>query len=296
MKEKYAFVKCDHNNEEGFWCVDAWKTSNPDEQGRVIAFIHETTGQVAYADPDARLSPRAQEVIRAKVDEIVNAIPAPWEAIPSLDRLYASVREHIRQHQGEKGFVSTQNARLDPIFCFYWADGQNLEYKIHGVRVKNELIEIIFDADISGMTRIEYNTESFNASDADWQALETSGDLMYIQTLFDLARNIEEHAGHDVAEPGLSVSVSIAKASIISNFMSELRKLWENRWFDIMFKHPALENALAHISKDNSCWETLEASRILYEEIIPALTECAPKGYTFGVKDNHYGFWPNNNV
>lgn len=295
MKEYYSEVRCDHNDEQGFWCVDAWKTFNPNEAGREIAFIHEETGQVAYADPDARISPLAQEVIRAKVAEIVNTVPAPHEAIPSLDRLYVSVREHIRQHQGEKGFVSTQNSRLDPIFCFYWVDGQNLEYKIHGVRVKNELIEIIFDSDISGMTRIEYNTESFNASDADWQALETSSDLMYIQTLFDLAMNIEEYTGHDAAEPGLSVSVSIAKASIVSNFMFELRKLWENRWFDIVAKYPVLESALAQFSKDNPWWETLEASRVLYEEIVPALTECTPEGYTFGVKDNHYGFWPNEN-
>lgn len=295
MKEYYFEVRCDHNDEQGFWCVDAWKTFNPNEVGRVVAFIHEETGQVAYADPDARISPLAQEVIRAKVAEIVNAVPAPHEAIPSLDRLYASVREHIRQHQGEKGFVSTQNPRLDPIFCFYWADDQNLEYKIHGVRVKNDLIEIIFDCDVPGMTRIEYNTESFNASDADWQALEISSDLMYIQTLFDLAMNIEEYTGHDAAEPGLSVSVSLSKASIVSSFRFELRKLWENRWFDIVAKYPILESNLTNFSKDNPWWETLEASRILYEEIIPALAECAPEGYTFGVKDNHYGFWPNEN-
>ena len=293
--EKYNEVKCDYNNEEGFWCVDAWKTSNPNEEGRVVAFIHEETGQVAYADPDARLSPRAQEVIRAKVAEIVDAVPAPHEAIPSLDRLYRSVREHIRHHQGDKGFVSTQNPCHDPIFCFCWADAQNLEYKIHGVRVKNDLIEIVFDCDTVGMTRIEYNTESFNAPDADWQALQLSGDLMYVQTLFDLAENIEEYTGHNSAEPGLSVSVSIAKASIISVFMFELRKLWENRWFDIVSKHPVLENALANFSKDNPWWGTFEASRVLYEEIVPALSECAPEGYTFSVKDNHYGFWPNEN-
>lgn len=296
MTEKFNAVKCDYNNEEGFWCVDAWKTSNPNEGGRIVAFIHEKTGQVAYADPDARLSPRAQEVIRAKVAEIVNAVPAPYEAVPSLDRLYASVREHIRQHQGEKGFISTQNPALNPIACFVWMDGQNVEYKIHGLRVKNDNIEIVFDCDNVGAARIEYNVESFNAPDADWRILQKGGDLMYVQTLFNLAMNIEEHTGHDAAEPGLSVSVSIAKASIVSNFMFELRKLWENRWFDIMFKHPALENALAHFSKDNPWWETLEASRILYEEIIPALSECSSEGYTFGVKNNHYGFWPKNNA
>lgn len=70
MKEYYSEVMCYYNNEEGFWCVDAYRTGDDDEEGKVIAYIHETTGDVAYADPDARFSPMAKEVIDAKVEEI----------------------------------------------------------------------------------------------------------------------------------------------------------------------------------------------------------------------------------
>ena len=70
MKEFYSEVKCDYNNEEGFWCVDAWRTQDGDEEGKVIAAIHETTGDIFYVEPEARISPYAQEVINEVVKNI----------------------------------------------------------------------------------------------------------------------------------------------------------------------------------------------------------------------------------
>ena len=70
MKEFYSEVKCDYNNDEGYWCVDAWRTGDDNEEGKVIAAIHETAGDVFYCEPEARISPMAQEVIKEKVDEI----------------------------------------------------------------------------------------------------------------------------------------------------------------------------------------------------------------------------------
>lgn len=70
MKEFYSQVKCDYNNGEGFWCVDAWRTDNGDEQGKVVAAIHEKTGDVFYCEPEARLSPLVAEAINRKQNEI----------------------------------------------------------------------------------------------------------------------------------------------------------------------------------------------------------------------------------
>lgn len=70
MKETYSEVRCDWNNDEGYWCVDAWRSSDGDEEGKVIAVIHEEAGDVYYIEPEARFSPMAQEVIAAKVSEI----------------------------------------------------------------------------------------------------------------------------------------------------------------------------------------------------------------------------------
>jgi len=70
IKEFYSEVVCNYNNGEGYWTVDAWKTSDENEEGSVIAAIHEKTGDVFYVDNVARVSPMAQEVIQAKVKEI----------------------------------------------------------------------------------------------------------------------------------------------------------------------------------------------------------------------------------
>lgn len=69
--EYFSYVKCDYNNGDGFWCVDAWRTDDDNEEGKVVAYVHETTGDVAYADPDARFSPLVKEVVDAKVKEIM---------------------------------------------------------------------------------------------------------------------------------------------------------------------------------------------------------------------------------
>lgn len=70
MKEYFSEVRCDYINGEGFWTVDAWLSSDPDAEGEVIAAIHSKTGDVFYSNTDARISPKAQEAIKEKVDYI----------------------------------------------------------------------------------------------------------------------------------------------------------------------------------------------------------------------------------
>lgn len=61
---KYAEVRSDFFDEiEEVQTVDAWMTSNDNEEGRVIAKVHLDTKQVEYIDADARYDDYAQEVI-----------------------------------------------------------------------------------------------------------------------------------------------------------------------------------------------------------------------------------------
>ena len=69
-KEYYAEVRCDYLDDQNYWCVDAWETSDGDEDGRVIAVIHNPDGDVYYKEVEAMISPMAQEVIKAKIDEL----------------------------------------------------------------------------------------------------------------------------------------------------------------------------------------------------------------------------------
>ena len=69
MKEFYSEVRCDYYDGDGFFTVDAWRTANDDEEVKVIAVIH-SSGDVYYIEPEARISPMAQEVIKDMVEKI----------------------------------------------------------------------------------------------------------------------------------------------------------------------------------------------------------------------------------
>ena len=72
MKEFYSEVKNDYNNGEGFICIDAWKTDDPDEPGKTVAAVHKTTGDIFYIEPEARLSPKVAEALRDIVPNVSN--------------------------------------------------------------------------------------------------------------------------------------------------------------------------------------------------------------------------------
>lgn len=67
MNRIYSEVRCDHNTGDGFWVVDAWKTSDDNEEGVVVAVINDMTGGV-YAINE--IDDLAKEVIVDKVFEI----------------------------------------------------------------------------------------------------------------------------------------------------------------------------------------------------------------------------------
>ena len=72
-KEYYTEVRCDYLDEQdNYWMVDAWDSDDENAEGRVIAVIHNPDGDIYYCEVEARLSPMAQEVIKAKIDELKN--------------------------------------------------------------------------------------------------------------------------------------------------------------------------------------------------------------------------------
>lgn len=69
-KPVWAEIRCDYEDDkEGFWYVDAWKTDDDNEEGRVIANIDALSGRVIYRDSLAMIDANAQEIIKAKVEE-----------------------------------------------------------------------------------------------------------------------------------------------------------------------------------------------------------------------------------
>lgn len=65
----WSEIRSEFINEEGFLCIDAWKTANDEEEGKVIAYVDTLGGRVIYVDPMARIDENAQEIILAKSRE-----------------------------------------------------------------------------------------------------------------------------------------------------------------------------------------------------------------------------------
>lgn len=302
IKEIYAEVRCDYNNGEGFWTVDAWTDPDPtaDENGSVIAVIHDTTGQVYYTDPCARYSPLAQEVIKEKVASIRKGDgKLPHEAIPSLDNLYETTKTFILAHQGKKGFISLEDKSATMVTCLAWLGDEygNTEFKVHGVRVKHDDIQIVFENDNDPFsTAIHYSPEDFNSPDAEWESIKHDDILLYTQSLINLAELIHEHALPSAAEEGKSLShATMRLQDLIPTFMDTLKRLWHNRWLDLICEYPSLRKAVEEFDEKDPWFESEEATCLLNEDIFDALNECAPEGCYFGSHPGNgsdYGFWP----
>lgn len=137
--------------------------------------------------------------IRAMVDE-------------QLNNLHEAVKEYIKNHMGEKGYIDTQKGCSQGRMYFYsYTDtigGDMIEGLIKGVRVCGENIQIIGTQNFVS-TNIEYSDIDFqvainnNNSDENasingdwencWQDIEEHDAIFYAPTLLSIADTIENY-------------------------------------------------------------------------------------------------------
>ena len=111
--------------------------------------------------------------------------------IPDLSPMYEAVRDFVKENQGDKGFICTDNSECDTIWCIvYDFDYFEIrEYAVKVIRVKNNTLEIIYDPPM-----IHYDDESIaELSDDEWFELKYSDSIYYIPTLFNIAENIQAY-------------------------------------------------------------------------------------------------------
>ena len=98
-------IRCDYLCEDdGFWRVDAWKTSDDNEEGKVIAYIDDLTFRVLYVDPRAMTDDYAQEVINDKIANLQDENPV-W-----VDYGNGSVTMYMRTKSGILAASAEQDA------------------------------------------------------------------------------------------------------------------------------------------------------------------------------------------
>lgn len=79
-------IKDDYINEEGFVCIDAWKTADDNEECSVIAYVDTLSGRIIYADSMARVDEYAQEIIRKVSEKYQKEHPFSVEELENLAR------------------------------------------------------------------------------------------------------------------------------------------------------------------------------------------------------------------
>ena len=124
-------------------------------------------------------------------------------SIPNFDTLFDEVVAFVQKHQGEKGYIDTQDDTKDLIYTFNFDEvGDAYEAKVHGVRVVNYDdgydLEVVTEP-IMRSYRVVYDDECFRGvcesepeANAEWESVRWS-DLPYVHTLLQIAECIEEY-------------------------------------------------------------------------------------------------------
>ena len=124
--------------------------------------------------------------------------------IPNLDTLYNKVVEFVKEHQGEKGYIDTQDDGADTIYTFVYEDfsSQGEERIVYGVRVETgedgaEDLQICFEP-FMHTYKVIYDDNTFRGLNEDpdanavWYSVRWS-DVYYVPTIFSIAEAIEEY-------------------------------------------------------------------------------------------------------
>lgn len=112
--------------------------------------------------------------------------------IPDLTPMYNSVRDYIKEHQGDKGFINTSNEECDGIYYIIWSgrDDECYERRAVAVKVIDTRIYVLVDFNCEyTITDDEIRDKYY---EQDWYDLAYS-DILYIPTIFSLADNIEQY-------------------------------------------------------------------------------------------------------
>lgn len=131
-----------------------------------------------------------------------------------IEQLNKAVKEYVKSHMGEKGYIDTQKGCSQGRMYFYsytgTIGGDMIEGLVKGVRVSGENIQIIgtqnfvstnieySDSDFQEATNINNSVEyaSINGDwENCWQDIEGHDFILYAPTLMSIADTIENYGG-----------------------------------------------------------------------------------------------------
>lgn len=121
--------------------------------------------------------------------------------IPDLTPMLEKVTAYVKEHQGEKGFINTDNMDCDTIWGLIYDERLNegVEVQVKAVRVNEHgILEAMVDYDpntiytddgITESEKLNHNTSVYGTF------LDVRNDdyLYFIHTIFNIAENIREY-------------------------------------------------------------------------------------------------------
>ncbi len=271
------------------------------EQRHRERLLNEGASIPAEDPADAPLTKNlsAEDIFRL-ADSLYNTMQdkhSPREHIPNLDGLYKKTVDFVGEHQGEDGYIDTQDDGMDTIYSieYYDTDFHAHEMRVHGVRVRNGELQILSDTDTTGLTKIEYEREDF-MTDNDWQSVRYSN-IDYVATLFSIAESIDQYILPNAtpAEPGSVIHGTMRNQDVIPALMETLKRCDPKTAKRLLDNNKKLKQALRSGDGNDPWWDGEEATMLLNEDIFDAMQGIAPKGHLFGSHPgdgSDYGFWP----
>ena len=109
--------------------------------------------------------------------------------IPDLDPMLKAVSNFVKENQGEKGFINTHTDEGDILYGYRYNGNELKEYRIMAVAfMDNELCILLDDEPLE-----DYSDKAVEERLDQFESVRYS-DVMYVQTIFNIAEIIEEYA------------------------------------------------------------------------------------------------------
>ena len=132
---------------------------------------------------------------RDKTDRLVCSLKAAT-GTDITQSLFEAVKAFVLEHQGKKGFINTSNDSKSELIWTLEFDNDNggdpmfAELIVAAVRVKDGNLEILYNRGL-GLDDEEI-AEECEGNDAGWTDIYRDNSVIFLNTLFSIAENIED--------------------------------------------------------------------------------------------------------
>lgn len=112
--------------------------------------------------------------------------------LPDLTPAYNALLAFVKEHQGEKGFIRTDDDSCDTIWSFIYSDAlsSGVEQQVLAVRAVDNNLEVCLSYSEYSY-KDEFTDDDFKC-ESNWYDLRLS-DVYYRETLYNILENIEEY-------------------------------------------------------------------------------------------------------